>query len=194
MAILKYKKDLNLKADLVWDQTHMVTNYNTCNYYLDKGVKYGVISKEITIEEINEIVSNTKMKIMTNVVGYPIESYTRRSLVTNYFKAHNINKNNNRYVIVNNGEEHIINEEEHGTAIYNGKILNGSDIINELNSEYAIFNESFIDEELFGKVLTLFVKLIDSKDENIKKEIDELIGDYRGFFHTKTIYKVKNNG
>jgi flagellar FliJ protein len=26
-----------------------------------------------------------------------------------------------------------------------------------------------------------------------KKEIDELTGDYRGFFHTKTIYKVKKS-
>ena len=69
-----------------------------------------------------------------------------------------------------------------------------NDIINELDSEYAIFNESFIDEDKFSKVLELFVKLINSKDENIKKEIDELLGDYRGFFHTKTIYKVKNNG
>ena len=194
MAILRYKKELNINTDLVWDQTHMITNYNTCNYYLDKGVKYGVVSKEITIDEINEIVDNTKMSIMTNVMCYPIESYTRRSLLSNYFKAHNIDKNKDRYTVFNNSEEHIINEEEYGTAIYNGKILNGSDIINDLESDYAIFNSSFIEEDKFNKVLELFIKLTESNDENIKKEIDDILGCYRGFFHTKTIYKVKNNG
>ena len=32
----------------------MVTNYNTCNYYYDKGCEYGVVSSEITLDEINE--------------------------------------------------------------------------------------------------------------------------------------------
>ena len=194
MAILRMKHSLNLKTDLVWDQTHMVTNYNTCNYYYDKGVKYGIVSKEITIDEINEIADKTKMALMTNIFCYPIMSFTRRSLVTNYFKSHDIDNNKNRYIITNNDEEYIINEEEHGTGIYPNKLLNGSSIITSLKTDYAILNDSFIDEELFSKVLGLFIKLYDSKDEKIKKEIDDLAGDYRAFFDTKTIYKVKKNG
>ena len=34
-------KENNIKIDLVWHQTHMVTNYNTCNFYYDNGVNYG---------------------------------------------------------------------------------------------------------------------------------------------------------
>ena len=40
----------------------------------------------------------------------------------------------------------------------------------------------------------LYKKLYETKDENIVKEIDDLVGDNRGFFFTKTIYKVKKNG
>ena len=194
MAVLSIRNNLKLKLPLVWNQTHMVTNYNTCNYYYDKGVSYGVVSKEITIEEINEIKNNTKMKLMTNIFCYPLMSFTRRSLISNYFKSHNIDNKKNRYIIVNNEEEYIINEEEHGTGIYHNKLLNGSNIITELETDYVILNESFIDEELFSKVLELFIKLYNTKDENIKKEIDDLVGDYRAFFNTKTIYKVKKNG
>ena len=32
LALLQIKKELNLDIDLVWSQTHMVTNYKTCNY------------------------------------------------------------------------------------------------------------------------------------------------------------------
>ena len=193
LAVLRLRTKNNLKLDLVWDQTHMVTNYNTCNYYLDKGVKYGVVSKEITIDEIIEMQNKTKMILMTNVFGYPLMSFTRRSLLTNYFKSHDIAKEKNRYTVINNDEEYIVNEEEHGTGLYYGKLLNGSNIVNKLNTEYAILNETFIDKELFSKVLELFNKLITTKDENIEKEIDNLVGDYRGFFFTKTIYKVKKN-
>jgi putative protease len=194
MAVLSIRNNLNLNLPLVWNQTHMVTNYNTCNYYYDKGVNYGVLSKEITIDEINEINSKTKMKLMTNIFCYPLMSYTRRSLITNYFKAHKIDNNKSKYIIVNNDEEYIINEEENGTGIYHNKLLNGSDIITVLETPYAILNDSFIDEKLFSKVLELYIKLYNSKDDNIKKEIDDLVGDYRAFFNTKTIYKVKKNG
>ena len=45
LAILKLKKELNLEVDLVWNQTHMVNNYKTCNYYFEKGVKYALLGK-----------------------------------------------------------------------------------------------------------------------------------------------------
>ena len=193
LAVLSLRDKNKLNLDLVWNQTHMVTNYNTCNYYYDKNVKYGVVSKEITVEEINEMNKNTNMSLMSYIFCYPLMSYTRRSLLTNYFKSHNYNKKNNKYIVVNNDEEYIVNEEESGTAFYINKLLNGSDVINSITTDYLIFDESFIDHELFIKVFELFKKYYESKDESIKKEIDDLVGDYSGFFHIKTIYKVKKN-
>ena len=62
LAILSIRNRLGLKVPLVWNQTHMVTNYNTCNYFYNKGCEYGVFASEITLDEINEIKSKTKMK------------------------------------------------------------------------------------------------------------------------------------
>ena len=70
MAVLSIRNRLGLSVPLVWNQTHMVTNYNTCNYYYDKGCEYGVLSSEITLEEVNEIRKNTKMKLFLNRYGY----------------------------------------------------------------------------------------------------------------------------
>ena len=56
LAILELKKELNLDLDLIWNQTHMVNNYMTCDYYYDKGVKYALLGKEITLDEIKEII------------------------------------------------------------------------------------------------------------------------------------------
>ena len=191
IAILKFKRDLGLKVPLVWNATHMVTNYNTCNYYYDKGCEYGYLAKEITIDEINEIKDNTKMKLFTFVLGYPDTSYTRRSLLTNYFKSIKKDKTKKVYEIINNDDKYLIKEEENGTVIYKGEILNGSYLLNKLNTDYIVLDNNLIDDEVFTKVLELFTKLVNKYDENIVKEIDSLIGSYKGFFETKTIYKVK---
>lgn len=193
LSILNIKLRLNLSVDLVWNQTHMVTNYNTCNYYYDKGVKYGFLAGEITLDEIKEIKDKTHMRLFANVFGYPLMSYTRRHLLKNYFISNGMEMGKNEYLITNNNEEYKISEEENGNSIFYGRLLNGSVIIPLVSLDYVVLNEC-VEVELFSKVLDLFRKLIDSKDVNIVKEIDSLIGDYRGFFFQKTIYKVKKNG
>lgn len=194
IAVLSIKKKLGLNTPLVWNQTHMVTNYNTCNYYYDKGCSYGVLSSEITLDEINEIKKNTKMKLFLNVLGYQIMGYSRRHLLDNYFKSTDTKRDNNTYIIKNNNEDYIIQEEEHGNALYYGKPLNGSVIVNHTDVDYLILNDNNFEKENFIKAFILFKKLAETKDENIIKEIDDLVGDNRGFFFTKTIYKVKKNG
>ena len=61
ISVLSLHNRLNLKTPLVWNQTHMVTNYNTCNYYYDKGVEYVYLSSEITTSEICEIKEKSKI-------------------------------------------------------------------------------------------------------------------------------------
>ena len=194
LSLLSIKRKLNLDLDLVWNQTHMVTNYNTCNYYYDKGVKYGILASEITLEEMQEIKDKTKMSLFANLFGYQSMSYTRRNLLKNYFISNNKEKTKDKYIISNNNEDYIIKEEEHGNNILFGKILNGSIAIPELDIDYVILNNYEIDNDIFEKILKLYKELIDTKDNNIIKEIDRLVGDYRGFLYQKTIYKVKKNG
>ena len=194
MAVLSIRNKLGLRVPLVWNQTHMVTNYNTCNYYYDKGCEFGVLSSEITLEEINEIKKNTKMKLFLNVLGYQVMAYSRRHLLDNYFTSTNKKRKKDSYVIKNNGEEYIIKEEENGNALLFGKPLNGSVVVNQTDVDYIILNDNYFEKETFIKALALFRKLVDTKDENIVKEIDSLVGENRGFFFTKTIYKVKKNG
>ena len=42
-------------------------------------------------------------------------------------------------------------------------------------------------------ITDLYVRYLKTKDEKYETELDKLIGDNRGFFFTKTIYKVKKN-
>lgn len=193
LAVLSIRNRLNLSLPLVWNQTHMVTNYNTCNYYLEKGCEYGILASEITVSEVKEIKEKTKMKLFLNVLGYQIMGYSRRHLLKNYFKSIEKERDKNTYTIKNNNEEYIITEEENGNALYYGKPLNGSIVVNEVDVDYLILNDYLFDKDIFKKVLELFKKLTIEKNDEYIKEIDNLVGDNRGFFFKKTIYKVKKD-
>ena len=52
LSILNIVKELNLSIPLVIAQDHLITNYNICNYYHEKGVEYAYLSSDITKDEI----------------------------------------------------------------------------------------------------------------------------------------------
>lgn len=194
LAILNLKNELNLKVDLVWNQTHMVTNYNTCNFYYENGVKYGYISNELTIDEIIEINNNSKMKFMTMIYGHPIMSHSKRKLLTNYYKAKNEELKKNVNEISEKDNKYIIKETKDGASIIYGNIINGSSILKTLidnNFAYGIIKEDFIDIDILNKLLDNLTKYIKDYDDKYIKEIDNLIGNDTNFFYKKTIFKVK---
>ena len=194
MAILRLKLVNNYKFDLVWNQSFMVTNYNTCNYYYKKGVKYGFLSKEITKDEANFICDNTNMKMFMFVFGYPSMSYSKRKLLENYYKFMDMDKEKDILSIKNNGNEYFVKDEKNGCIFYYGKVLNSAKYLNEFKMEYLVMSDSMIDKSSFEKIVKLYRKIIDCNDSKCVNEALKLFGEYEGFLNKKTIYKVKKNG
>ena len=199
LAILQLKKECNLKTDLIWSQTYMVNNYKTCNYYHSKGVKYALLSKEITLEEIKEIITKSKIEAMVETVSMPSVAFSKRKLLTNYY--HNLNKEAKKNLVVTEkatNEEYQVLEDETGTNFFLNKITNATSIIKELyscNCPYIILREYGIDHELFKELLIDTQKYIESKcqdEEYINKY--KSLNDFTNFFFKKTIYQVKKNG
>ena len=85
LSILNIVKELNLNIPLVISQDHLITNYNICNYYLDKGVKYAYLSTDITTEEIKEIKEKSNIKLIVFFFGHLLISHSKRKLVSNFY-------------------------------------------------------------------------------------------------------------
>ena len=194
IAILQIKRELNLNIDLIWSQTHMVNNYKTCDYYYSKGVKYALLGKEITLEEILEIINKSKITSMVEVVSIPNIAFSKRKLLTNFYK--DLNKKINYELEIEEKVSHdkyIVKEEEKGTSFYQNKVINGTSVIKELfnnNCEYIIMREENIPD--FKELITDTKEYIDNKcmDNNYIDKYKKL-GDNTNFFFKKTIYKVK---
>ncbi len=195
LALLKLKQELNLKTDLVWNATHMITNYKTCNYYYNRGVKYACLSNEITLKEILEIKEKSKIIPMFTMISYPIVATSKRKLITNYHKMHSLE--NKEYLEVEERltkEKYLVQETKFGTVFKYAKILNHIEALEQLKKvdfSYLILIEDGIDHHIFQRILTIIDK---NKKENAKvDEIYDLIGNSTGFLNKETIYRVKKD-
>ncbi|MDD3241766.1 MAG: U32 family peptidase [Bacilli bacterium] len=197
MAVLSIKKRLNLKIDLVWNQGHMVTNYNTCNYYYDKGVNFAYISNEITLEEMIEIKKNSKIKLFTLLFGYPIMAHSKRKLLTNYSISSNKNilKDSHKIVDKISNKEFIIKEDNIGTSILFGDISNHVLAIDEMlknDFDYGVIDSNYINSDTILEMINIIDRILLGEDlSSYKERIINLIGDNSSFLYKKTIYKVK---
>ncbi len=183
LAYIKLKEELNLNLELVWNQSYMVTNYKTCNFYYSKGVKYGLLSSEITFDEMIEIKNNTNMSLIINYFGYMSACNSKRKLISNYSEY---NKLDNNYSLeieepVSKQKYHVF-ENEGGTSFKYKNIVNGFSLEEDVSCfDYLLLNEEGIDHGDFVNIVLSFEKDI----------INEKFGNYLGFFITKTIFKVK---
>lgn len=203
-AILSIHNRLGLKTPLVWNQTHLVTNYNTCNYYYDKGCSYALVAGEITLDEILEIKEKTKLGLMVTILGYPIMSHSKRRLLTNYFKFLDKNKLKKRYEIKEKERFFYVEEDDTGTSFYEGRLLNGTKALFSLLEKdfpYVVVFEKGIDDEKLDFILPLYLKILTKKnwtkeeqEEVISSSIEKLESDYTSFFYEETIYRVKDHG
>ena len=197
LSILSFVKKLNLNIPLVIHQTHMVTNYNICNYYFERGVKYAYLSAEITESEMALISKKSNILLMATFVGHLIISHSKRKLVSNYFEYIKKEKSKDLNTIEekNSKQKYYIKETNLGTDILTKDILNGTRAFCLLKEkiEYAILDNNLIDDTIFLQVLKLYNKYLNQKIEEslFLEKVQELIDSYEGFFFQKTIYKVK---
>ena len=198
-AVLQLHRELKLKTDLVWSSTHMVNNYKTCNYYNDKGCKYALLGKEITLEEIKEIITNSTITSMVEVVGLPSVAFSKRRLVSNYYS--DLGKEKKDSIVIEEKvtkEKYIVNEDSNGTGFFLDRVVNGTGILKDLydvDCKYIIFREYGIDKDTFYELVKDTKDYINNKctDEGYIEKYKKL-GDFTNFFFKKTIYKVKKNG
>ena len=194
LAILNIKQELNLDVDLVWDQSHMVNNYRTCDYYYNEGVKYALLGKEITLEEIKEIVEKSKITSMVEVVSTPAIAYSKRKLLTNYYKSINKDKKDTLEILEKESNKYyIVKESNNGTSFYTKDIMNGTSIIKDLysvNTPYIIMREEGVPDfdELVNDTYTYIEN--ECKDNDYIEKYKKL-GDNTNFFFKETMYKVK---
>ncbi len=167
-------KDSNL--ELINFQNHLNNNYKTINYWL-KRFDSLVLSTDITFEETEEILNKTTKPLIVYTFGYPMIMYSRRHLVSNFYKHLNVEEKQEIKVTVPNNDLVLsLKETDYGTAIFDVNLLDArSEAIEYPNDsiKFYLMDTNNIDVEVIKKAITT----------------SELLGE-KGFLYKKTIYRI----
>jgi len=194
LSILSLYRKHKFNYSLVWHQTHMVTNYNTVNYYYERGAKYAYLAGEITASEMLEIKKNTESKLFCTLIGYPIMAHSRRKLLTNYYESQHKSYDGSNILIKEKDKSYIVNETKDGTCILDNEIVNGTYYIDQLiELDYGVINGLYMSDELLIKLIGLLQDVLVNNSKSSIDDIKQLIGNNTGFFNRKTIFKVKKD-
>lgn len=178
LGVLEIVKDLEIKKILYLN--HFCTNIESINHFLEY-VDSLVISTDITEKEIMEILNNTSKPLTIYGFGYVPVMYSRRTLLSNFYKHFNLENKNSAHLndkMVNN--KFFAYENEYGTVLYH-HIPSNSLEVKHNNILYYIINTSFLSD---SEVIDLINSIKENKEININHD--------RGFLDKATIYKLKD--
>ena len=155
---------------------HFNCNFESVNIWLDY-VDSVFISNELTYEEIKEITKKCKKEVVLHVFGYNQIMYSKRKLLSNYYKYNNkeVKLKNTIKDKASDIKFNVI-EDNDGTIFLSNKIYDGSRLLDLDNVLYYYMNTSFINIDDALKFIS---------NENIDNT------DI-GFLDRKTIYKLKS--
>lgn len=179
----------NLNTNLIMEQLHLNNSYLTANHYYNNGCSGIYLTNDITLEDINYIKENSNSILFKDVFCLSHLSTSKRNLITNYLKHFNIDKKDEYFYICEEKDNnyYLIKEDKTGTHIYNSKVLNIIDKVDDLKTDYVIFDSHMLNKENFKEIYNDYKKgIIDNE------KINKLFDFDNGFINKKTIYKVKN--
>lgn len=202
MAIIYNAEKYGLQDKLIYNPSTLMTNANDISFYKDKGIDV-VLARELTLDEIIEIVKKYPYELDMQVFGHLRMSYSKRKFLTNYFKEINkdidiVNKEDITLVEETRNYKTPIKETKYGTSIYTDYVLLIYEEYAYLNKllKRAIIDSEFISNDILFEVLRDAKRIsVDNssflKSTFIKKHPE--IDFSTGYLYQKTVNKKEDN-
>lgn len=132
-------KELEYEGEIILETDTTMTSSNDINVLYEAGFNEMVVARELTLEEISEIAEKTLRPISVHVFGHQVMSTSRRHLLSAYNEQVGTNlKQNTRYSMrekTRPNSHYLVTEDENGTHMFDGEVLNGLADAHRLMSE-----------------------------------------------------------
>ena len=206
-GILEICKDNNYDFELIYSPDTLNTNQATLNYLAALGIKCAFLAREIPLDEKIMIAQNTAIKTVTQIHGVEYMAYSKRKLLTNYFKE--INQDipigiSDDLTIQANGVNYSchIYEDQYGCHILSKQQMCGLDIMSSFQDfDYLYIESLYVDELKLVEIVNLYQDaLISVGNRTYGKVAKELISQlyqldpnieyHHSFMFDATVYKI----
>lgn len=190
-GIIPLVQALQLNYYLIYDGLMIATSTKALEVLKNQGVDEFVLSRELTLDELNDI-SNNLDNTAVFVQGYFPIFYSIRPLVQNYFEVINEKMPNTMITMYDKlrRASYPIFEEKDLCTIYSHFEQCMIEDYNKLATDKLVFAQPFISEEQAIAILKLYL------DKNAYTVNDvstiSLVKESRGFLYKKTLYKINH--
>ncbi len=205
VGVLNILNDIKYDKDILWYSNHLGTNSKTLDFLYKRGVKYALLSNEISVDEIIEITNNTKVKTGSILYGFLNMATSSRKLLTNYFEHTGKKKEKDKYYIKDKTKEGTyFLVENSDTNFFTNSVLNGIKFYPKLlenNIDFIILDDYMLNENNFYNVIEAFSSLRNAyQDKKFVESLEKVVDSntyydtFYGFLDKKTVYRVEEYG
>lgn len=202
LGIINILRNFGLEENLIYDPSTLLTNANDIGFYLSKNIDV-VLARELTLEEIINIIKQYPYKLDMQVFGHLRMSYSKRKILQNYFSELDrsvdvLNKENLFLVEETRNYKLPVKETKYGTCIYTDYVL-------EIYQEYAylqkllkraIIDTEFIDDEVIIDLVRDLNRITPENAEFLETSFRQRNNKYlftSGYLYQKTTDKKEEN-
>ena len=185
LGLLEIFEELNILDKAVYDAYTYTTNKMDVLEYSNYN-KYVVASNQISTDELKELTNKINKNIIIYGFGKSIVFYSKRPLITNYFKYRGLDLNSfdKDYNLKEEFREELyhIYEDEHGAYVYESKHYYLMNELKELqNVDYVIINSTTLNATTYKKVVDAYLNM---SEEDLKNTNILL---YKGIMESKSV-------
>jgi len=183
LGLVKYFKEFNILSKAIYAPETFITNEIDKEYFKQAGINNLLLSREITLNDINLIVKNKEnTKYFYSSFGYQMMFYSYRKHFSNFVNEYNLNLDlNNKFNISikedTRNELYKTIEDSRGFRIYRDKVFNAYNDIKDIDIDYLILDRIFIDDNMYFDTINLYKGLL-SYNEYMKKYHDKVDSGY----------------
>lgn len=206
-SVLQICKENNYNFEMIYSPDTLNTNQATLNYLKTLGINSAFLAREIPLDEKIMIAKNTDLKTTVQVHGVEYMAYSKRKLLSNYFKEtgidHGVLIDDNLTIQANAVDYRChIYEDKFGCHVLSEKQLCTLDILSNFSCfDYLYFESLFIDDLKVVEIVSLYQEAINSISKKtygkVSKELISMLHQiennveyHRSFMFDATVYKI----
>lgn len=206
-SVLQICKENNYNFEMIYSPDTLNTNQATLNYLKTLGINSAFLAREIPLDEKMMIAKNTDLKTMVQVHGVEYMAYSKRKLLSNYFKEtgidHGVLIDDNLTIQANAIDYRChIYEDKFGCHVLSEKQLCTLDILSNFSCfDYLYFESLFIDDLKVVEIVSLYQEAINSISKEtygkVSKELISMLHQiennveyHHSFMFDATVYKI----
>ena len=206
-SVLQICKENNYNFEMIYSPDTLNTNQATLNYLKTLGINSAFLAREIPLDEKMMIAKNTDLKTMVQVHGVEYMAYSKRKLLSNYFKEtgidHGVLIDDNLTIQANAVDYRChIYEDKFGCHVLSEKQLCTLDILSNFSCfDYLYFESLFIDDLKVVEIVSLYQEEINSISKKtygkVSKELISMLHQiennveyHHSFMFDATVYKI----